>query len=117
MLERILQQASALADELDKSQKLTLLKEISQRIDENPSLKNKITEFKKMSVALETKRLQGQEISFDEEKLIGLMYAEINFNEYGHRYLEIEDDLYDILNKVYEIIDSSDFTNILKLNI
>ncbi|KAI4453452.1 aspartyl/lysyl-trna synthetase [Holotrichia oblita] len=52
-----------------------------------------------MNILFESKKMQNLESDFEEEKLIGRMYAEIILHEDGKRYLEIENNLFDILNK------------------
>lgn len=113
-LENIISQAHILADELNNCQELELLKEMMQRIDANIPLKNKIAEFKKMSILHETKKMRGIEPDFEEERLIGRIYAEIMQGEDGRQYLEVENDLFDILNKVYEIIEGAEFSVLQK---
>jgi len=114
ILHNVLQKARELINEFDTCPEFTLLQELRQQLDDSPALLKKITEFKKMSFLFETKKTRGIETDFEEERAIGRVYAEIIFSEVARRYLETENKLFDILNGIYETVDTSKFADTQK---
>jgi len=109
-LENIRRLARDLVDEIARSREFTLFKEFRERLNENPQLLSKIKEFKNQSFAFEAKKTQGIETDFEDKRLIGQAYAEVIMTDLGRRYIEAENNMFDMLNKIYETLDTNAFT-------
>jgi cell fate (sporulation/competence/biofilm development) regulator YlbF (YheA/YmcA/DUF963 family) len=113
-LNKIIKAAEALADSFNNSKEFKLFLELKEQIESNAQLKNKIGEFKKMSFSFEAKKTQGIETDFEEEKLIGRMYADVIMTDVGRQYIDAENTLFDMLSSVHNIMDNTEFAQIQK---
>ncbi|GHU73814.1 hypothetical protein FACS1894188_00310 [Clostridia bacterium] len=110
----VILKATELARSINGCDELRALKKLQEKINQDTALRNKLAEFKKRSIALEYKRAQDIPVEFEEEKTVGRLYAEIVWSEDGRRYLETENNLFNVLHEVYNIISETEFSLIQK---
>lgn len=67
----------------------------------------KINNFRKIQIEMEEKKLNGEIISFQDEKMICDLYTELATNEITADFIIHEKIVLETLNKVYEIIGNS----------
>ncbi|MDR3090907.1 MAG: YlbF family regulator [Clostridiales bacterium] len=108
----VVRSAENLAAALNECPELKKLLLLREKIAANPELEGKLRQFKRASFNIESKRAQGDAVSFEEEQAVGRLYADVLFNEDGRVCLETEDRIFDILRKVYEIISDTEFARI-----
>lgn len=102
--------ARRITDEIDKSPEFLEYKQTLEAINADIPLKNKIFEFKKLSVAYAQKRANAAEVSFEEEKALGALYAQIILTEQGAKAFALEKLLFESLSQIYEAIANTEFS-------
>jgi cell fate (sporulation/competence/biofilm development) regulator YlbF (YheA/YmcA/DUF963 family) len=103
-MDEILAAAKALAETLRNG---TLYKDYRKnriRVAENPELSARMLDFKKKQAAFEMKRLQNQPVTFDDEKFISHLYAEMTQNETARKFLASEEAFLEAYRQVMEML-------------
>ena len=106
-MDEVLKQAKALADALRGSDVYNAYRRERIRVAENPALADNMLTFKKKQAAFELKRLQNQPVTFDEEKHISHLYAELSQNETAKRYLDRESAFLNVYRQVTDMLNDA----------
>ena len=104
-MEKILELARGLADAFTACEAYAEYTNVKSRIENDPELSLKITEFEKAAEAFEAKR-GGEGVSFDEERIISNMYTDIWLNGDGRAYFTSLSELYKALGEIYDILEN-----------
>lgn len=81
--------------------------ELKSKVCEDSALKEKINNYKTAQVAFQTKIMNGEIVSFEEEKSLSKMYTELEINLLSRSFLLVENKLLSLLNDIYENIGDS----------
>lgn len=73
-------------------------------INNNPELKRKIREFKQKHIEYQSKCIQNQEPSFDEEKYVSSLYHTLMLNDDVKMFFKSEDILLKLFGNIYNIL-------------
>lgn len=103
-MEKVIEKTENLIEEILRSDEYVTLKSINKKIEANSELKIKLDAFNAASYKLEMKRFKGEEITFDEEKLVSAYYSDVYMNEDGRIFLETERSLYNTIQVIYGMI-------------
>ena len=106
-MDKIIEIANELVSEFINCESYKKYIYIKLKINNDPDLKDKLAEFEKASDIYETKRMQDDYISFDEERIISNMYTELWLSDDARAYLEAQRKLYETLRQVLEIIEKN----------
>lgn len=82
-------------------------------IDANPDLRARIQIFKRAQFDYQSKTLQSLQPSFDEEKYVSKLYADLTLNEDARLFLESEKEILQTLRDVHETIQSCNIDTFL----
>lgn len=77
-----------------------------KKINENPELKRKIREFKQKHIEYQSKCIQNQETSFEEEKYVSGLYHSLMLNDNAKIFFKSEEILLKLLGNIYNILGS-----------
>jgi len=103
-MDDIIKLAQELADRFTNSETYSEYARAKEKIEGDPDLLKKIGEFYSASEAYEARRLNGEEIHFDEERILSNQYTEIWLDENGRAYMAAKNKLTVTLGKIFEII-------------
>ena len=103
-MDDIIQLAEELADNFTGSETYAEYKRVKEKIENDPDLAKKIDAFYSASEAYELRRLNGEEIHFDEERVLSNQYTDIWLDENGNAYMAAKNKLTKTLGRVFEII-------------
>ena len=109
-MSKISELTKKITHEMDNMPEFIQYKETLEAINGDAVLKNKISQYKQMSVAYAKKKANGETANFDEEKAIGALYAEIMLTEQSSRLFDLERFLFGCLNEIYACADTAEFS-------
>jgi len=69
-------------------------------------LAQKIDSFYRDAEAYEIKKMRGEDVPFDEERIISGNYAELWLDETGNRYMALKGELYETYCEVMNMIET-----------
>lgn len=75
-----------------------------EKVKSDPNLQGEIIELKKEQANIEYKKINGEEVSFEDERKINSLYSQIAAWEGGYEFLESEKLLLKLISDVYEKI-------------
>ena len=96
--------AHALAQALKESLQLKKYQEAKAKLDEDPSAKEMLTDFRKAQLELQKQQMSGVEISEEQKERVSKLYEVINLNLVVKEYLEAENQLLVMVQDIYKII-------------
>ena len=100
----IMAAASQLADMFAESQIYSDYKNNRLALESDPLLLERVDVYKKMQFSLETRRLQGEEINFDEEKHVAYHYSQLMLDHVASAFLESEFELLDLYKRALDVV-------------
>ncbi|MDR1664014.1 MAG: YlbF family regulator [Clostridiales bacterium] len=96
--------AQKLADALRESGLYKDYRKSKIRVTESPEISGRLLAFKKKQSLVETKRLQGQPVAFEEEKELSHLYAELSQSETARDFLLNEEAFLDAYRRMADIL-------------
>lgn len=96
--------ANALAETLRESALYREYRKSRICLEEKPELARRLLEYKQKQAAFEMKRLLGQTVSFDEEKYISHLYAELSLNAEASTFFAREDAFLEVYRQVLDML-------------
>lgn len=96
--------AQALAETVKNSGLYRQYRRSRIRLEAKPDLADRLHQYKKKQHTYEYKLLQNQPASFDEEKLLSHLLAELTLNEDACEFLNSEKRLLDVYGQIMDII-------------
>lgn len=106
-MDKILDLANELSDMIASSAAYTTYLDCKSMIGTNAELLTKIQIFKRTQIEYQSKLMQNIQPSFEEEKYVSKLYADLMLIEPANKFLKSENDLMKILRSVYETIGNS----------
>lgn len=103
----ILLAAQTLADTIKNSELYRSYRRSRIRVEGKPDLADRLHHYKKTQAAYEFKRLQNQPVTFDEEKYLSHLHAELSLNEDTGRFLAQEDQLLEAYRQILDILNEA----------
>lgn len=82
--------AHDLARALQSTQEFQLLQDLKKRVDQDPSVKKILDDFRRRQWELETRRLMGEEVTEDDLGQMTRLQEALSMNDTARRYLEAE---------------------------
>ncbi|ARU59737.1 hypothetical protein CBW65_00760 [Tumebacillus avium] len=82
--------AHELARALQSTQEFQLLQDLKKRVDQDPSVKKILDDFRRRQWELETRRLMGEEVTEDDLGQMTRLQEALSMNDTARRYLEAE---------------------------
>ncbi|GHV42862.1 hypothetical protein FACS189490_12610 [Clostridia bacterium] len=99
--EKRIQSADAVCGVLDSMPVYKIYLSLKAQISENAGLKAEIDEFKRLNSRLQMDKVNGREVSFDDERHAANVYWQIMLNETAREYLKAERELAQFLHGVF----------------
>ena len=106
-MNEIISSVQALAEALHDSSLYAAYRGDLTRIKDNPALFERVLDFKKKQAALEVKRLQHETVTFDEEKYIAHLYAELLQYEVAKSFLFSEKAFLEVYHQAMDILENA----------
>ncbi len=106
-MERIFELTNNLANALEECECFKNYTNSKIKISSNTDLCRRIKEFKGAHLNFQAKLLQNIQTSFDEERHVSKLYADLLLNDDARLFLESEKIMLEIIAKVYSTINNS----------
>jgi len=99
--------AHQLAKALKDSSEYNSFKELQKKLDENPSIKNMMEDFKKQRFEVQSAQMRGQQVEADKLSKLEELQRHIMEEDIVAEYMEAEYRFTQMVTEIYKIIGES----------